>query len=98
MNFLDYLISEPEQVSFYTLEKIEILIQRCALDREKMHGVLALIKYEKDALEFYDFLLQNQLIPGLHYTPHTISEQGHAIRFMVYKDDYNELRWNTKTK
>ena len=92
------LIDEHELVSYYTLEKIETLIKRSSLDSIEMYKILGHIKYEKDALEFYNFLQQNQLIPGIHYTPHTIDEQGYAIRFMVYKDDLHELRWNTTKK
>lgn len=98
-SFLDLLITEPhEPVSYHTLEKIDILIRRSSLDPSTSHRILSHIKYEKDAIEFYNYLQQNQLIPGYHYTPHTVNEIGMAVRYMVAKDNLHELRWNTKTK
>lgn len=83
-----------EMVSFYTLEKIEILIRTSSLDRAECNERLSKIHHEEEAMEFYNYLRGNQLIPGFHYTPHSVVDQGIAIRFMVYKDDLHELRFN----
>lgn len=99
MDFLDQLTSElladktDQSVSFYTLEKIETMIRLCSLDKEVLWKRLDKIKDEKEAIEFYNFLLDFQPIPGFHCTPHTVSDQGRAIRFMVAKDDFHELRF-----
>lgn len=99
MNFLDLLITEPHELaSFHTLEKIDILIRRSSIDTVTANEILSHIKYEKDAIEFCNYLIANQLIPGFHYTPHTINEIGIAVRFMVDKDNLHELRWNTTRK
>lgn len=99
MNFLDFLTTEPhELVSYFTLEKIEMAISRSCNDREQMHRILSKIKYEKDALEFYEYVLQNQLIPGFHYTPHTVREKKIAIQFLIDKDDYSEQRFQRQNK
>lgn len=85
-----------ESVSFFTLEKIEMLISRSSLDRDKMYRILKRIQFETDALDFHNYLRGNQLIPGLHFTPHTLAEQKKAIEYMVSKDDLHEIRYYKK--
>lgn len=82
-----------EMVSYYTMEKIGNLIQTSSLDRDRMFKKLDQLVYEKDAMELYNFIKNNQLIPGYHFTPHSVIDQGNAIRFMVSKDDLHELRF-----
>lgn len=97
MNFLDLLLTEPgEKASFYTLEKIEMLIQRTTLDKEEMYNAMSFIEFESEAIDFYNYLKKHQQIPGLHFIPGTLYERKQAINFLVAKDDYQEQRCTTK--
>jgi len=60
-----------------------------------MHKRLSKITHEEEAMELYNYLRANQLIPGYHYTPHSVIDQGIAIKFMVSKDDLHELRFKS---
>lgn len=87
-----------EMASFYTMEKIETLIRTSSLDRCKMFERLEKVVSESEAMELYNYIKGNQLIPGYHYTPHSVVDQGLAIRFMVSKDDLHELRFKHGTQ
>jgi hypothetical protein len=99
MDFLDQIINplladkDENSVSFYTLEKLETLIRLCSLDKERLWIQFNNLRYESEAMELYNFLLDYQPIPGYHCTPHTLKDQKIAIEYMVAKDDLHEIRF-----
>lgn len=81
-----------DHLSFTTQERIERLILSCVGDREAFTMKLASLKTEQEADALISELLQCQAIPGHHQTPHTVDEQGQAIRYSADKDDFAEMR------
>lgn len=79
-------------VSFTSLERIERLILNSIADREQLRAEADMIDTQEQAEQMIVRLLQTQGIPGRDYTPHTVVEQGQAIRHSADLDDYNENR------
>ena len=80
---------EEDKVNYLTLLWIEQNLNTCANSaeiRKKLEG----ISYECEAEELIQEMNVNRLIPGLHYTPHTVRDQYFAIRYMVDKDNFYE--------
>lgn len=78
-------------MDYSTIIRIEMLIHAAVMnEKSKLEQRLCDIKYESEAQEFIEELLQMQPIMGFHSIPHTVEEQGQAIRFAVDKDDYND--------
>lgn len=79
-----------ELASFHTLEHLETLILNCHLDnREELINKLSRIS-ESEASEMIQQMKEYELPPGRYRTPHTVYEQGVAIRNAVDLDDFYE--------
>lgn len=79
-------------ISFLTIERIERLILNSTADREQLRAEADMIDTQEQAELLIQRLLLCQGIPGRDYTPHTVVEQGQAMRHSADLDDYNETR------
>ncbi len=52
------------------------------------------LQYKDEAYKMIDELKEHQPIPGRDFTPHTVKEQGEAIRNAADLDDFKEQRKN----
>lgn len=84
--------SGNDLASMHTLEKLERMIRACSLDeKEVLLRKLDRIN-EAEAIEIMAFLKGYMPKMGTEAVPHTIFEQGEAIRNAVEKDDFYEER------
>lgn len=83
----------PETVSMFTLEKLETMVRVCSLeDKQSLLERLSKMVYEHEAQEMINELWAYLPVPGRETTPHTIEQQGVAIRRAVDLDDFYESR------
>jgi len=88
-----------EPMDFGMLQFLETSIDRSTIDPErkaKLKTQMSKWEYKSDAYELMSELGESMPIVGLHTTPHSVEEQGEAIRRAVEKDDWNEERKNRK--
>lgn len=84
-----------ESMDFGLQTYVESLIHNSTLDAEKklkLENQLYNLEYKDQAFKMIDMLKDCQPIPGRDYTPHTVKEQGEAIRNAVDLDDFKERK------
>jgi len=82
-----------EPVDFGMMTFVEGLIQNSTLNsehKEKLFKEMAALESKTQAFKMIDYLKECQPIVGRDYTPHTVKEQGEAIRNAVDLDDFKE--------
>lgn len=82
-----------EAMDFGLQNYVEGLIHNSTLDAEKklkLEQQLYNFEYKDQAFKMIDMLKDCQPVPGRDYTPHTVKEQGEAIRNAVDLDDFKE--------
>lgn len=88
-----------EPMDFGMLQFLETSIDRSTIDPEKKaqwKKKMAAWEYKSDAFELMQILGESMPMIGTQQTPHSISEQGEAIRKAVERDDFYEERRNKK--
>jgi recombination protein RecT len=84
-----------DPVDFGMITWIENLIHNAKLEdnkKERFTKRMNDLEFKSDAYKLIEELTEYQPIIGLHRTPHTIEEQGEAIRGAVDRDDFAEQR------
>lgn len=84
-----------EAMDFGLQNYVESLIHNSTLDAEKklkLEQQLYNLEYKDQAFKMIDMLKDCQPVPGRDYTPHTVKEQGEAIRNAVDLDDFKERK------
>lgn len=84
-----------EAMDFGLQNYVEGLIHNSTLDAEKklkLEQQLYNLEYKDQAFKMIDMLKDCQPVPGRDYTPHTVKEQGEAIRNAVDLDDFKERK------
>jgi len=84
-----------EPMDFGMLQFLETSIDRSTIDPDKKAKWKLLMskwEYKSDAYDLLKELGESMPIMGRDITPHTVKEQGEAIRYSVDKDDFYERK------
>lgn len=104
MDFLDQLIdpllSNQSDLTEVTARRLNYMIAVALIHWEERHSLEMKVHTmtEKEALALCDKLKDSMPQVGYHTIPHSVAEQGQAIRYAVDKDDYYEQRTNIQSK
>lgn len=93
---LEEEITGKKDLSFSTLARVETLIMTTTGNRESFERRMLAMTTEEEAQEILRELVEQQPIPGRDSTPHTLEDQGRAIRFAADYDDFKEQRMEPK--
>jgi hypothetical protein len=88
-------LNNDDPVGFDYLEKLEMIIMTATLnpdEKRKLIDGLCKLTYMGEAYDLEKYLDQFRPIAGVHRTPHTVREQGEALRYAVDWDDFKERK------